>query len=145
MPIFDKFKKRQQVARPTSEMALASSEDQPTTAKGPDVEIEQAASIGDVLKALDVRTAGTSQEVPARGEGHLRTEPEKEGVELPEGERYVALEDADGWYVEDRQTGWTAQAQGLRLERLSAIRARSLADIMNRIDRLKAGHRDASQ
>jgi len=56
------------------------------------------------------------------------------GEEAPDGPRYEVREDDDGWQVADLLTGFVAEVDGFILARLSARRANSLVDVLNRID-----------
>jgi hypothetical protein len=53
--------------------------------------------------------------------------------------RFRAVEDVDGWYVEDHESGWTANVYGYRLERLRESRAKSLAEMLNRSRHFNSG------
>ena len=48
--------------------------------------------------------------------------------------RYEAREQPDGWFVADRKTAAVAEVHGFVLSRLSVVRARSLAEVLNRVD-----------
>jgi hypothetical protein len=65
---------------------------------------------------------------------HLST-----GEEGHDGPRYEVREDDDGWQVADLLTGFVAEVDGFILARLSARRANSLADVLNRLDLKERG------
>jgi hypothetical protein len=48
--------------------------------------------------------------------------------------RYEAREEAGVWFVADRRTGTVAEVHGFVLSRLSVVRARSLAEVLNRVE-----------
>ena len=48
--------------------------------------------------------------------------------------RYEAREQSGAWFVADRRTGTVAEVHGFVLSRLSVVRARSLAEVLNRVE-----------
>ena len=54
-------------------------------------------------------------------------------VEEDDGPRYEPRELPDGWSVADRRTGSIAEVHGFVLSRISVVRARSLAEVLNRV------------
>jgi hypothetical protein len=81
-----------------------------------------------ILKRVDAALNEASDRPLGPGD-HAST-----GEGTQDGPRYEVREEADGWQVADLLTGFVAEVDGLVLARLSARRASSLADVLNRAD-----------